>query len=1079
MTIIYEEGFNEFNKAFPVIEPLSFPTNEGNFTVLERIISDCRDSKNVLIISGYAGLDQVISFISNHAINANIRIVFGNEPRLSSGNSITKSSAHLAEELRDHWLERGLSPRTDFSVNETIRSIEEGRVSVKIHTKRFLHAKAYLSDTAVTIGSSNFSTPGLKTSRELNARYMLGADKEYSEVSKFMEGCWEHSEDYTQELLALLRELQLHTTWEEALARACAAILEGHWAMDLLPPNLKADLDQLWPHQKQAIAQALTVLENQGAVVICDPTGAGKTREGGWLFRLAYNRLIARGGENMNSLIPVMISPPSVANNWYRILDKVSVPREIISQGILSNTKRESTKRRLRLIGKTNLLGVDEAHNYYNKTSKRTKMLTNNLADYRILLTATPINREFRDLIKLMNLLGTAELDGDTFQRMKKLEEKINDNNPREKERARKEARELVQRFMVRRTRNEIKQMVRDRPHEYRLEDRIANYPEYISEDYSLCSEVDNYLVEQIEELVHNIRGLTRLKELRQSAKAKESGITEDTYLKMRLNSSSALSKHQVWDTLDSSVAALYEHIHGTKAAENKFGVNTGKGQNPSHGMLNSLKEMGPPIWRLSGDLIDSENTPDWVTDPEKFSEIKKEEINNYQQIIDLAMKLTNRRQEAKLDAIREGIVQNKKPLAFDSSIITLTLFEKILQEEGIDTELYTGSDGRTKKSRVDKAEKIFGLNSEDIPVVGLLSDCMSEGINLQGSSLLINLTRPSTIKDAEQRAGRVDRMDTKFDQITIKYPERDKIASKKAPHLIQRAKLVRDLIGSNIKLPEEYEGINPDEHGGELSTTDFGEGLFKDRDGLLDAFHGIRNLIGEEGLVTNETYEMMRTSEARVASCVGLVQSETPWCFAVVQTNKNWAPQWIFLDWSKREATSGKGITTESNDICSSLRELLGTAENITPTEYSDRWNAKYLDFLTKNEFETLSMRKQHLLRQLTRVVNSWQKKFGYHTDIGEELGQLRRTAMGSSSDSLDMREIATRWSSFVREYRDQLEIKNRNKRNKNIRVEDLLKQNPPNMETFLGYFSDIPSAEEFDSRVVAFIAGIPKAKY
>ena len=85
----------------------------------------------------------------------------------------------------------------------------------------------------------------------------------------------------------------------------------------------------------------------------------------------------------------------------------------------------------------------------------------------------------------------------------------------------------------------------------------------------------------------------------------------------------------------------------------------------------------------------------------------------------------------------------------------------------------------------------------------------------------------------------------------------------------------------------------------------------------------------------------------------------------------------------------------------------------------------------------------------------------------------------MGSSSDSLDMREIATRWSSFVREYRDQLEIKNRNKRNKNIRVEDLLKQNPPNMETFLGYFSDIPSAEEFDSRVVAFIAGIPKAKY
>ncbi len=1076
MDVIYENRFNEFNKPFPVIDALSFPTNEGNFNVLERIISDCRDSKEVLIVTGYAGLDQVISFISNHAINSNIRIVFGNEPRLSTAKRVSKSSTYLPDELRDYWLERGLSPRTNFSVNEAIKSIKEGRVRVKIHTKKFLHAKAYLSDTAVTIGSSNFSTPGLVTSRELNARYMYGADAEYNEVSKFIEGCWTHSEDYTNELLDLLEELQLHVTWEEALARSCAAILEGDWAMDLLPPNLKADLDrELWPHQKQAIAQALTVLENQGAVVISDPTGAGKTREGGWLFRLVYNRLIGRGGEKINSLIPVMISPASVTNNWYQILDRVSVPREIISMGSLSNTKKESTVRRLNLIGKTNLLGVDEVHNYYNKYSKRTKVLTDNLADYRIFMTATPINRGFKDLIKLMSLLGTAELDGDTFQQMKKLEEKIHDKNAIEKKLARKQARELVQRFMVRRTRDEIKNMVSQRPEDYRLGDRIANYPEYISEDYRLNSESDTKIVDQIEQHVNEIKGLTRIQELKQSEAGRRSGTTEETYLKMRINSSASLSKYDIWNCLDSSLAALYEHVYGTKAAEEKFGIDTGKKQNSSLGVINKLNDMSKPVWNLSEELIDAKDTPEWITENEVFTEKKQQEIEHYSRIVDLAMSLTRSRQNAKLQEIRNAISIGNKPLAFDSSVITLTLYSKILKEEGIETELFTGSDGRTKKARVGRAEKIFGLNSNPKAVVGLLSDCMSEGINLQGSNLLINLTRPSTIKDAEQRAGRVDRMDTKYDVITIKYPERDSIASKKAPHLTQRAGLVRDLIGSNIKLPEDLQGINPDDNNDEFTTKEFDEKLFVDRDGLLDAFHGIRNLIGDDGLVKNETYEMMRTSEVRVASCVGLVKSERPWCFAVVQTNKNWAPQWVFLDWNKRMAKSGKGILTESNEICSSLIELLENAEDLIPSELSEEWSEKYLEFLSKNEFETLSLRKKNLLKQLARVLNSWEQKVGYKSEIGVKLGDLRRAALGHSSEPLDMREIASRWSSFVRDHRERMEDESK-KRRKFVQLEKMLKDNPPDLGLFLEFFSGVPYTEEFDSRVLAFIAGVPK---
>ena len=40
-------------------------------------------------------------------------------------------------------------------------------------------------------------------------------------------------------------------------------------------------------------------------------------------------------------------------------------------------------------------------------------------------MTATPINKNYKDLITLMNLLGTEDLDGDTFRQLKNLEDKM------------------------------------------------------------------------------------------------------------------------------------------------------------------------------------------------------------------------------------------------------------------------------------------------------------------------------------------------------------------------------------------------------------------------------------------------------------------------------------------------------------------------------------------------------------------------------------------------------------------------------------------------------------------------------
>ena len=128
-------------------------------------------------------------------------------------------------------------------------------------------------------------------------------------------------------------------------------------------------------------------------------------------------------------------------------------------------------------------------------------------------MTATPINKDYRDLIQLMNLLGTQDLDRDTFRKLKGLEDKINHLDLTIREDARNSARKLVQQFMVRRARSELKAIANSRKEEYTVNGISSNYPEYISEEYEISnSKNDENIISKIGELVSRIKGFQGLK---------------------------------------------------------------------------------------------------------------------------------------------------------------------------------------------------------------------------------------------------------------------------------------------------------------------------------------------------------------------------------------------------------------------------------------------------------------------------------------------------------------------------------------------------------------------------------------
>lgn len=121
--------FDSVNKLPPASQ---FPTNIGSAT-FTFLAEDLQQSSDYLIVAGYSSLDFLITKIGNRGEHQNIKIVLGNEPLYSElQKQKTFKKITLTDEIRDYWLEKGISPTQCGLVIRLINLIEKGNVSFKI-----------------------------------------------------------------------------------------------------------------------------------------------------------------------------------------------------------------------------------------------------------------------------------------------------------------------------------------------------------------------------------------------------------------------------------------------------------------------------------------------------------------------------------------------------------------------------------------------------------------------------------------------------------------------------------------------------------------------------------------------------------------------------------------------------------------------------------------------------------------------------------------------------------------------------------------------------------------------------------
>lgn len=259
--------------------PERFPLNQDAARVEDTILADLRSSVSPLIVTGFATLDRLVNFVANADKCDQIRVVFGSEPFASRQDTFSIKELDLPHEMKEYWLERGISILLSAKLLVCIERLKANTLQTRYVARSAwrLHAKMYVGDSAATVGSSNFTDPGLRNQLEANVRFQRNdhaqkpAHREehqrYLETAQVAEQFWALGIDYNAQLIELLEQLLRLVPWQEAVARASAELLEAEWAQRYLRGEYLPGDAALWPSQRQGIAQALFILKERGSVL--------------------------------------------------------------------------------------------------------------------------------------------------------------------------------------------------------------------------------------------------------------------------------------------------------------------------------------------------------------------------------------------------------------------------------------------------------------------------------------------------------------------------------------------------------------------------------------------------------------------------------------------------------------------------------------------------------------------------------------------------------------------------------------------------------------------------------------------
>lgn len=416
--------------------------NRDPNTLLARLETVTAGGRELAIASAFFSLDALALIGPALAQYSRVRILFGDE---ANATQRLKLLQVLREQSDADLLKRRLTEPTLRGLQQTAGLFTQGRIEARCYTARKFHAKAYLierPDQYPTqlgiIGSGNFTRPGLTQNVELNVELTL---EQTAQLRAWYEERWEEAQPdtVTAEVLdEIRRQIELYDPYMIYLKALLAWGAQQEEAHIADTSDILAALD---PHQDQGYRRAVKLIETHHGCMVCDGVGLGKS-----YIALAVMERYCRDGQNVLLIAPKNILRASWEPYLAEYLDEFRdgwggirsiamtdlgfLPEDKADQGQPPSDSVRAKRAALRRLWRSaDLVVIDESHNFRASAANRYRNLFDMLAPYQqrrkrvVLMTATPINTEYRDIANQLALIAheSGNIAGYTTAHMRKM----------------------------------------------------------------------------------------------------------------------------------------------------------------------------------------------------------------------------------------------------------------------------------------------------------------------------------------------------------------------------------------------------------------------------------------------------------------------------------------------------------------------------------------------------------------------------------------------------------------------------------------------------------------------------------
>lgn len=304
-----------------------------------------------------------------------------------------------------------------------VKALQEKQIECRIYAKRKFHAKAYITHPRVKVigsvalvGSSNFTLPGLTQNIELNIQVKTSGD--VAQLQEWFEAHWADGEDVTPDVIKVIERQIAEYTPFQVYAKALQELFRSHElpvvAWEQTSSAIYGLLDK---YQKEAYHSLLKISKQHRGAFLCDGVGLGKTFVGLMLIE----RLIVNDRKRVALIVPKSGRIAVWERNLRKYLPHLF--KGFSNLRIFNHTdlmrSGEYPEELQRIKEQADVIIIDEAHHFRNRglantdegeiRSRYWKLYDLAVNKEVFMLTATPINNHLTDFQHLIELFARVE----------------------------------------------------------------------------------------------------------------------------------------------------------------------------------------------------------------------------------------------------------------------------------------------------------------------------------------------------------------------------------------------------------------------------------------------------------------------------------------------------------------------------------------------------------------------------------------------------------------------------------------------------------------------------------------------